>query len=73
MDSNLMGFLRKSKAGNALKLAISAEAFQKAETYTTNKGDQFVGLVVSLGKVQDIIAGGCYTLVRIYRSAKLSQ
>ena len=55
--SMLVGYIRKSKAGGALKLSIDAEAFKKAEQYASADGRQFVQLIVNADKVGQIISG----------------
>ena len=37
-------------------MSISAKAFETAQRYTTNKGEEFVRLIVNLEKVKDIIS-----------------
>lgn len=56
-ESQLIGYLRKSQAGGALKLSIDQEAFEKAERYDTKDGRKYVQLVVNMDKVQEIIRG----------------
>lgn len=53
--SQLVGYVRKSKNGGALRMSIDVEAFSKAEKYSTNDGRQFVGLVANVDKVQQIL------------------
>ncbi|MEW5937091.1 MAG: hypothetical protein AB1665_04640 [Candidatus Thermoplasmatota archaeon] len=55
--STLVGYLRRSNAGGALKMSISAEAMQSAQRYSTKDGKEYVNLVVNLDKVQEIIDG----------------
>jgi hypothetical protein len=55
--TDLMGFVRKSKNGNALKLSISAEAFEKAQRYTTQDGQEFVAMIIPLARVQQVLDG----------------
>ena len=55
--TDLMGFVRKSKNGNALKLSISTEAFDKAQRYTTNDGQEFVAMIIPLSRVQQVLDG----------------
>jgi hypothetical protein len=56
-QSQLIGYVRKSKGGGALRLSIDAAAFSKAEKYKGSDGREFVSLIVNLDKVQDIIEG----------------
>jgi hypothetical protein len=55
--SEVIGFVRKSKSGNALKINISARAFETAERYTSTSGEEFVSLVANLAMVQAVIDG----------------
>lgn len=53
--TELVGYVRKSSIGNALKLNISKRAFSKAETYEGRDGEEYVGLIVNLDKVRMLI------------------
>ena len=55
--SELIGFVRKSNSGSALKLSISADAFGKAARYKGKDEKEYVSLVVSLDKVRDVMEG----------------
>jgi len=55
--SELIGYVRKSKGGNALKLNLSAEALNKAERYKSQGGEDFIGLIIHLGRVNEVIEG----------------
>ncbi|MEE9151158.1 MAG: hypothetical protein V3U20_04905 [Thermoplasmata archaeon] len=55
VQSELIGYVRKSRNGNALKLSISAEAFENAQRYLSQDGKEYVGLIVNLAKVQEIL------------------
>jgi|LGVD01.1.fsa_nt_gb hypothetical protein len=55
MESKLIGYVRKSNNGNALKLNISAEAFEEAQRYTTQDGKEYVNLITNLEKIKEII------------------
>ncbi len=57
MESNLVGYVRKSNGGGALKLDVDKKAFDKAQTFESKDGRKFVGLVINLNKVNEIIAG----------------
>jgi hypothetical protein len=57
VQSELIGYVRKSRNGNALKLSISAEAFDSAQRYLSQDGKEYVGLIVHLAKVQEILDG----------------
>ncbi|UCG70556.1 MAG: hypothetical protein JSV09_05940 [Thermoplasmata archaeon] len=55
VQSELIGYVRKSNGGNALKLSISAEAFDSAQRYLSQDGKEYVGLIVNIAKVQEIL------------------
>lgn len=55
--SELIGYVRKSKNGQALKLSLSAAAFEAAERYQSADGADYVGLIVNLDRAQQIIDG----------------
>lgn len=55
--ASLIGFVRKSKSDNALKLSVSVDAFENAERYTSSKGGEYVSLVLRLSKLWDLING----------------
>jgi len=56
--SQLVGYVRKSKAGGALTISIDSEAFAQAEKFASNDGRQFVRLVANADKVSQILDGG---------------
>jgi hypothetical protein len=55
--SNLMGFIRKSKSGNALKVNISTAAFKHAVTYSTSNGREYVQLIVPISSLKRVLDG----------------
>ena len=55
--SRLVGYVRKSKKGNVLKLSIDVTAFSEANRYSTADGREYVTLVANLDKVQEILYG----------------
>lgn len=57
VDSELVGYVRRSRAGGALKINICAQAFEKARRYVSQDGQEYVGLMVSLDKVRSVIDG----------------
>jgi len=57
MDSQLVGYARKSKAGGALRLSIDAEAFAKAQQWDAKDGRKFVSLVINTDKVKQLLDG----------------
>ena len=55
MNTTLVGFVRKSNAGRAVKLSINTSAFQDCATYVTSDGQTYVQLFVSLNSLNGII------------------
>jgi len=55
--SQLVGYVRKSKSGGALRMSIDAEAFAKAEKFACKDGRQFVSLIANAEKVNQILQG----------------
>ena len=56
-NSILVGFIRKSNAGRAVKLSINTSSFQDCSTYVTSDGQTYVQLVISLNALNGIIEG----------------
>ena len=56
-QSILVGYMRKSTNGGALKMSISYEAFAAAQRYSSKDGKEYVNLIVNLAKAQEIISG----------------
>lgn len=52
-----MGYARKSKNGKALKLDLLADEFLKAKKYRGKDGKRYVGLVINLGNLLDVLEG----------------
>ena len=57
MNSMLVGYIRRSNSGAALKISVNAEAFGKAHRYLSKEGEEFVPLVVSTNNVRAVIDG----------------
>ena len=55
--SNLVGYVRRSNAGGAIKVSINNDAFSECETYVTSDGQTYVQLVVSLNALTGIMDG----------------
>ena len=53
--SELVGYVRKSNAGNALKLNIIKSAVDNAQTVEGKDGTQYVSLIMNLSKIRMII------------------
>jgi hypothetical protein len=57
MKNNLIGYIRKSNNGGALRINLDYEALEHAEKYETKDGRQYVGLVANLAKIGEIMDG----------------
>ena len=55
--SLLVGYVRKSNAGGALKISINNDAFSDCSTYVTSDGQTYVPLVISLNALNRVIEG----------------
>jgi hypothetical protein len=55
--SVLVGYVRKSNAGGALKVSINSDAFSDCSTYVTSDGQTYVPLVVSLSALSKVLQG----------------
>lgn len=53
----LVGYVRKSNAGGAVKLSINTDAFSDCATYVTSDGQAYVPLVISLAALEKVLAG----------------
>ena len=57
IPSLLVGYVRRSNAGGAIKISINTNAFGDCETYTTSDGQAYVPLVISLSALRKVIDG----------------
>jgi len=57
MPSLLVGYVRRSNAGGAIKLSINTNAFGDCETYNTTDGQTYASLVISLSALRKVIDG----------------
>ena len=58
MNNNLLvGYVRKSNAGGALKVSINTSAFGDCSTYVTSDGQAYVPLVISLNALGKVLSG----------------
>ncbi len=57
INSTLVGYVRKSNAGGALKLSVNTSAFSDCKTYATSDGQAYVPLVISLNSLSKILSG----------------
>ena len=55
--SNLVGYVRRSNAGGAIKVSINSDAFSDCETYVTSDGQEYVPLVISLNALSKVLNG----------------
>ena len=55
--SMLVGYVRRSGAGGALKVSIDTEAIQACSTYTTSDGRAYAPLVISLRALLRVLDG----------------
>lgn len=55
--SLLVGYVRKSNAGGALKISVNTSAFSDCNSYTTSDGQTYVPLVISMAAVRRVIDG----------------
>jgi len=55
--SELIGYLRKSNSGNALKMSIATEAFENAARYTGKDEKEYVSLIINLEKAREVMEG----------------
>ena len=55
--SVLVGYVRKSNAGGALKVSINSDAFSDCSTFVTSEGQTYVPLVVSLNALSKVLQG----------------
>ena len=53
----LVGYVRKSNAGGALKVSINTDAFSDCSTYVTSDGQAYVPLVISLNALEKVLNG----------------
>jgi len=56
-QNELVGYIRLSKAGNALKLNILKSALDRARTVEGKDGTEYVSLIMNLDKIRGIIEG----------------
>ena len=53
----LVGYVRRSNAGGALKLSVNTAAFADCSTYMTSDGQSYVPLVISMAALQKVLSG----------------
>ena len=57
MESKLVGYIRKSNDGGALKMNLDVDALEDAERYETQGGREYISLIANVNKVEEIING----------------
>ena len=57
MESKLVGYIRKSNDGKALKMSLDVDALEAAERYEAQGGREYISLIANLEKVEEIIEG----------------
>lgn len=57
MEYKLVGYLRKTDSGKALKLSLDVESLAEAQTYKTNDGREYITLISNIDKVSEILEG----------------
>ena len=55
--SKLIGYVRKSNAGGAMKVSINVDAFNECSPYTTADGQRYVPLTISINSLKKVLAG----------------
>ena len=55
--SHLVGYVRKSRRGAAVKVDIGIEEFLLSKRYSTKDGKQFVNLVINIHALKDVLDG----------------
>ena len=55
--TNLVGYVRRSNAGGAVKVSINTDAFGDCNTYVTSDGQQYVPLIISLNSLNKVLLG----------------
>jgi len=53
----LVGYVRKSSAGGALKVSINTSAMADCSTYSTSDGQTYIPLVISMNALRKVLDG----------------
>ena len=56
----LMGYVRKNRDGQTVNVSISVDAFSEAHRYITQDGSEFVRMVISLERLNEVLSGDRY-------------
>jgi len=57
IKSNLVGYVRRSNAGGAVKVSINTDAFRDCNTYVTSDGQEYVPLIISINALNKVLSG----------------
>ncbi|MFW3146178.1 MAG: hypothetical protein ACMUIE_05150 [Thermoplasmatota archaeon] len=57
VESKLMGFVRRSRNGGAIKVSIAQDAFDSAQRYRSADGTEYVGMIINLNKLRCLLTG----------------
>jgi hypothetical protein len=57
VESRLMGYVRRSRNGGAIKLSVARDAFSHAERYKSADGTEYVGMIINLNKLRNLLTG----------------
>jgi len=55
--TKLVGYVRKSNAGGAVKVSINTDEFTECETYVTSDGQEYVPLIISVNALNKVLDG----------------
>ena len=55
--SVLVGYVRKSNAGGAVKVSVNSDAFTQCRTYVTSDGQTYVPLIISINALTKVMNG----------------
>lgn len=56
-ETKLMGYVRRSNNGGAIKVSISENAFSDARKYESANGERYVGMIINLNKLRGLLTG----------------
>ncbi len=57
VETRLMGYVRRSRNGGAIKLSVARDAFTSAERYKSADGTEYVGMIINLNKLRNLLTG----------------
>lgn len=57
VETRLMGYVRRSRNGGAIKLSVARDAFTNAEKYKSADGTEYVGMIINLNKLRNLLTG----------------